>query len=135
MVLDGEGTFKSAITGIGTPMAICITGGANQFIYSSNSNEAESTENGEIYKVRTTGQVVGRFGSAGKLVKQFGMANSLDCRTGKQPVGGRSSELARAEGHSEVDRTPGLKTRPTCGGSAAGRKDLGRFSADLDLTP
>ena len=81
VVLDGEGTFKSAITGIGTPMAICITGGANQFIYSSNSNEAESTENGEIYKIRTTGQVVGRFGSTGKLVKQFGMANSLDCRT------------------------------------------------------
>jgi NHL repeat-containing protein len=80
-VFDGEGTFKSAITGIGTPMALCITGGANQFIYSSNSNEAESTENGEIYKIRTNGQVVGRFGAAGKLAKQFGMANSLDCRT------------------------------------------------------
>jgi hypothetical protein len=80
-VLDGEGTFKSQITGVGTPMALCITGGANQFIYSSNSNETESTDNGEIYKIRTNGQVVGRFGSAGKLAKQFGMANSLDCRT------------------------------------------------------
>ena len=80
-VFDGEGTFKSQITGIGTPMAICITGGATQYLYSSNSNEAESTDNGDIYKVRTTGQVVGRFGSAGKLAKQFGMANALDCRT------------------------------------------------------
>lgn len=80
-VFDGEGTFRSQITGIGSPMAICITGGATQYIYSSNSNDPESTENGEIYKVRLNGQVVGRFGSAGKLAKQFGMANAIDCRT------------------------------------------------------
>ncbi|OFW30109.1 MAG: hypothetical protein A3H97_24370 [Acidobacteria bacterium RIFCSPLOWO2_02_FULL_65_29] len=80
-VFDGEGTFKSQITGIGTPMAICISGGATQYLYSSNSNEAESMDNGEIYKVRLNGQVAGRFGSAGKLAKQFGMANAIDCRT------------------------------------------------------
>ncbi len=33
-----------------------------------------------IYKVGLNGQVVGRFGSAGKLPKQFGLANSIDCR-------------------------------------------------------
>jgi hypothetical protein len=80
-VFDGEGTFKSQITGIGTPQAICISGGSTQFLYSSNSNDPESMDNGEIYKLRLNGQVVGRFGKAGKLAKEFGMVNALDCRT------------------------------------------------------
>ena len=80
-VFDGEGTFKSQITGIGTPQAICVSGGATQFLYSSNSNDPESMEHGEIYKLNLTGQVVGRFGKAGKLPKEFGIVNALDCRT------------------------------------------------------
>jgi 6-bladed beta-propeller len=80
-VFDGEGTFKSQITGIGTPQALCISGGSTQYLFSSNSNDPESMENGEIYKVQLSGQVVGKFGRAGKMVKEFGMANSLDCRT------------------------------------------------------
>jgi hypothetical protein len=80
-VFDGEGTFKSQITGVGTPQAICISGGSTQYLFSSNSNEPESMEHGEIYKVKLTGDVVGKFGRAGKLPKEFGMANSLDCRT------------------------------------------------------
>ena len=37
-------------------------------------------EDAAIYKVQLDGQVVGKFGSAGKLPKQFGLANSIDCR-------------------------------------------------------
>jgi hypothetical protein len=80
-VFDGEGTFKSQITGLGTPQAICVSGGATPYLFSSNSNDPESMENGEIHKVRTNGQVVGKFGKAGKLPKQFGMVNAIDCRT------------------------------------------------------
>jgi len=80
-VFDGKGTFKSQITGIGTPQAICITGGANQVLFSSNSNDPESLDGGEIYKVSLSGQVLGKFGRAGHLVKEFGMTNALDCRT------------------------------------------------------
>jgi DNA-binding beta-propeller fold protein YncE len=80
-VFDGEGTFKSQIAGIGSPMAICISGGSTQYLYSSNSNDPESQNNGEIYKLRLNGQVVGKFGKAGKLLKEFGMANAIDCRT------------------------------------------------------
>ena len=80
-VFDGEGTFKSEIRNIGTPQAICITGGSTQYLFSSNSNGAESMDNGEIYKVQTSGQVVGKFGRAGRLAKEFGMTNALDCRT------------------------------------------------------
>jgi hypothetical protein len=38
-------------------------------------------EDAAIYKVQLDGKVVGNFGSAGKLPKQFGLANSLDCRS------------------------------------------------------
>ena len=80
-VFDGEGTFKSQITNVGTPQAICVSGGSTQYLFSSNSNDPESMDNGEIYKVQLTGQVVGKFGRAGKMPKEFGMVNSLDCRT------------------------------------------------------
>jgi DNA-binding beta-propeller fold protein YncE len=80
-VFDGEGTYKSQIIGIGTPQAICVSGGATQYLYSSNSNDPESMDNGEIYKVQLNGQIVGRFGKAGKLPKEFGIVNAIDCRT------------------------------------------------------
>jgi hypothetical protein len=80
-VFDGEGTFKSQIGNVGSPQAICISGGSTQFLYSSNSNDPESMDAGEIYKVRLDGQVVGKFGRAGKLPKEFGMVNAIDCRT------------------------------------------------------
>jgi hypothetical protein len=80
-VFDGEGTFKSQITGVGTPRAICVSGGPTQYLYSSNSNDSESMEHGEIYKVQVSGQIVGRFGKAGKLPREFGMVNAIDCRT------------------------------------------------------
>jgi hypothetical protein len=80
-VFDGEGTFKSQITNVGIPQAICVSGGSTQYLYTSDSNEPESMEHGEIYKVRLTGEVVGKFGRAGKMPKEFGMVNSLDCRT------------------------------------------------------
>ena len=80
-VFDGEGTFKTQITNIGTPQAICVSGGSTQFVYSSNSNDPESMEGGEIYKIQLNGQVVGKFGKAGKLAKEFGIVNAIDCRT------------------------------------------------------
>jgi DNA-binding beta-propeller fold protein YncE len=80
-VFDGKGTFKSQITGIGSPQAICITSGPTQYLYSSNSNDPESMDHGEIYKIGLDGKVVGKFGKAGKLAKEFGMTNSLDCRS------------------------------------------------------
>jgi 6-bladed beta-propeller len=80
-VFDGEGTFKSQISNIGTPQAICVSGGATQYLYTSNSNDAESLDHGEIYKVQLSGQVLGKFGKAGKLPKEFGMVNAIDCRT------------------------------------------------------
>jgi hypothetical protein len=36
-------------------------------------------EDAAIYKVTLDGKVVGKFGSAGRQLKQFGLANSIDC--------------------------------------------------------
>ena len=37
-------------------------------------------DNGEIYKLDLDGKVLGKFGTAGKLVKEFGTVNEIDCR-------------------------------------------------------
>jgi DNA-binding beta-propeller fold protein YncE len=80
-VFDGDGTFKTQFLNAGTPSAICITPGAHQYLYSSNSNPPEDIDvNGEIYKMELNGKMLGRFGRAGKLPKEFGTVNSIDCR-------------------------------------------------------
>ena len=81
-VFDNNGTFKTQITGVGTPMALCMTPGPNQVLYSSNSNPPEDFDNGgEIYKLKLDGTIVGKFGKAGKRPKEFGTVNSIDCRS------------------------------------------------------
>jgi NHL repeat-containing protein len=79
-VFDGEGTFKSQITSVGVPSAMCLTTGAHQYLYVSNSNDGESLDNGEIYKLELDGRIVGRFGRAGRTPKEFNMVNAIDCR-------------------------------------------------------
>ena len=87
-VFDPARAFKSEIKNVGTPQAICISGGPTQYLFSSNSNDSESMENGEIYKIQLNGTVAGRFGKAGKMPKEFGMVNALDCRTATSLVVG-----------------------------------------------
>jgi 6-bladed beta-propeller protein len=79
-VFDGEGTFKSEIGGVGTPQTICMTRGATQYLFVSHAGDDAGMDDAAIYKVKLDGTIVGRFGSAGKLPKQFGLANSIDCR-------------------------------------------------------
>ncbi|MBS1855188.1 MAG: 6-bladed beta-propeller [Acidobacteria bacterium] len=79
-VFDGDGNFRSQITGIGAPWAICISPGAHQFLYSSNSNDPGTLDGGEIYRMELDGKVLGSFGRAGHLPKEFGTVNSIDCR-------------------------------------------------------
>jgi hypothetical protein len=80
-VFDGEGNVKSQISNVGVPSALCVTPGAHQYLYSSNSNDPETLDGGEIYKLELDGRIVGRFGKAGKLPKEFGSVNSIDCRS------------------------------------------------------
>ena len=80
-VFDADGTFKSQFGGVGVPMALCITSGATQYLYVSHVGDQSGMDDATIYKVQLDGKVVGRFGSAGKLPKEFGVANSIDCRS------------------------------------------------------
>jgi len=80
-VFDVEGNFKTQYTNVGAPYAICITPGARQFLYTSNSNPSTGMDNGEIYKMTLDGKVLGKFGTAGKLLKEFGTVHEMDCRS------------------------------------------------------
>ncbi len=79
-VFDAEGMFKSEFGNVGTPLAMCITRGATQHLYVSHAGDDDGMDDAAIYKVQLDGKVVGKFGSAGKQPKEFGLANSLDCR-------------------------------------------------------
>lgn len=81
-VFDSDGNFKTQFDDLGFPAAICISPGAHQYLYSSNSNPPDDIDsNGEIYKVELSGHVVGKFGRAGKLPKEFGTVNAINCRS------------------------------------------------------
>jgi DNA-binding beta-propeller fold protein YncE len=80
-VFDNDGNFKTAFTNLGNAQALCITKGASPFLYVSNSNNpADIDHDGEIYKMRLDGTITGKFGRAGKLPKEFGTVNAIDCR-------------------------------------------------------
>jgi hypothetical protein len=79
-VFDNNGTFKSQFSNVGAPAAICISPGQHQYLFSSNSNDTGNMDNGEIYKMDLDGKILGRFGRAGKLMKEFGSVNEIDCR-------------------------------------------------------
>jgi hypothetical protein len=90
-VFDGEGTFKSEITNIGTPQAICVSRGATQYIYSAHSGDPDGMVDAAIYKIGLDGKVIGKLGSAGKLPKQLGLVNSIDCRNDNELLVGEMS--------------------------------------------
>jgi DNA-binding beta-propeller fold protein YncE len=81
-VFDSNGTFKTQITNVGSPQALCITPGPNQVLYSSNSNPPNDIDvAGEIYKLKLDGTVIGKFGNAGRTAKEFNFVNAIDCRS------------------------------------------------------
>ena len=80
-VFDGDGKFKSEFGGVGTPLTMCMTRGATQYLYISHAGDEDGMEDAAIYKTTLDGKVVGKFGAAGKQMKEFGLANSIDCRS------------------------------------------------------
>jgi DNA-binding beta-propeller fold protein YncE len=83
-VFDNDGTVKAQISNIGVPTAICISGGTHPYLFSSHTGDAYGMDDAAIYKLELDGRIVGRFGSAGKTIKQLGLVNSIDCRTENQ---------------------------------------------------
>jgi DNA-binding beta-propeller fold protein YncE len=80
-VFDNDGNFKTAFSNVEGAGALCITKGASPFLYVSNTNPQNDIDrDGEIYKMQLDGTVVGKFGKAGKLPKEFGTTAAIDCR-------------------------------------------------------
>jgi hypothetical protein len=85
-VLDNDLNFKTMYENVGAPWAICITPGPHQYLYSSNSYPDNNNSNafnvtGEVYKMELDGTVLGKFGKAGKQLKEFSTIHAMDCRS------------------------------------------------------
>src|SRR2546425_2063053 len=79
-IFDNAGTFKTQMSNVGVPTALCITRGPHQYLYASHSGDPNGMDDAAIYKLELDGRIVGKFGSAGKQLKEFGLVNSIDCR-------------------------------------------------------
>ena len=79
-VFDANGTYIKHFFNVGTPTAICITPGPRQYLYVAHTGDPDGMEDAAIFKVDLDGRVVGKFGQAGKQVKEFGLVNAIDCR-------------------------------------------------------
>ena len=85
VVLDTDLNWKADYENVGAPWGLCISAGEHQIIYSTNSvstsiDSRQTPTRGEIYKLELDGTVLGRFGKAGKALKEFASAHHLDCR-------------------------------------------------------
>src|SRR5262245_36900979 len=79
-VFDTDGTFKTEFHDVGTPTAICLTTSARPVLYVAHTGDPDGMEDAAIYKIDLDGKVLGKFGRAGKELKQFGLVNAIDCR-------------------------------------------------------
>jgi sugar lactone lactonase YvrE len=90
-VFDNDGNFKTAYINVGSPWTVCITPGQHQYLYSSNSTGTTDMENGEIYKMELDGRIIGKFGTGGKMLKQFMAVHELSCREDNVVLAGEIS--------------------------------------------
>jgi hypothetical protein len=90
-VFDGNGTFKTQFLNVGTPTALCMTTGPRQYLYVAHTGDPDGMEDAAIYKITLDGALVGKFGRAGKELKQLGLVNSIDCRNENELLVGELS--------------------------------------------
>ena len=84
-VFDNDLNFKAIYDNVGNPWAMCISPGPHQYLFVSNSIPDNGLAQyrgitGEIYKMELDGTIVGKFGKAGKKLKEFSTVHEIDCR-------------------------------------------------------
>jgi hypothetical protein len=90
VVLTNDLKLKTMYTNVGNPWAVCVSPGAHQYLYASNSNPDSNTPasswdiTGEIYKMELDGTIIGKFGKAGKALGEFSTVHEIDCRNPDQ---------------------------------------------------
>ena len=80
-VFDGEGTFKTQFVNVGCAGGHLHHAGTAAVPLRIQLEPSDSMDNGEIYKMTLDGKIVGKFGTAGKLLKEFGTVHEMDCRS------------------------------------------------------
>jgi hypothetical protein len=84
-VWDNDLNYKAIYDTVGNPWAVCISPGPHQYLFVSNSvpdngDSRAAAQTGEIYKMELDGTIIGRFGKAGKALKEFSTVHEIDCR-------------------------------------------------------
>ena len=84
-VWDNDLNFKTMYDQVGSPWAVCVSPGPHQYLYVSNSvpdngDSRAAAQTGEIYKMELDGTIIGKFGRAGKALKEFSTVHEIDCR-------------------------------------------------------
>jgi NHL repeat len=84
-VWDNDLNFKAIYDTVGSPWAVCVSPGPHQYLFVSNSipdngDSRLAAQTGEIYKMELDGTIVGKFGKAGKALKEFSTVHEIDCR-------------------------------------------------------
>jgi len=85
-VWDNDLNPKAIYDTVGSPWAVCVSPGPHQYLFVSNSvpdngDSRLAAQTGEIYKMELDGTIVGKFGRAGKALKEFSTVHEIDCRT------------------------------------------------------
>ena len=82
VVFDNDLNYKTVFDHVGAPWSLCVSPAG--YLYTSNSNpDSQNTPlhevSGQVFKMRTDGTVLGKFGVPGKEQGQFGTVHGLDC--------------------------------------------------------
>lgn len=88
-VWDNDLKPKAIYDNVGNPWAVCVSPGPHQYLFVSNSvpdngDSRAAAQTGEIYKMELDGTIVGKFGKAGKALKEFSTVHEIDCRNPDQ---------------------------------------------------
>ena len=83
-VFDNDLNFKAIYDNVGSPWAVCISPGPHQYLFVSDSLPDNGLAQYRDITGRSTrwidGRIIGKFGKAGKQLKEFSTVHEIDCR-------------------------------------------------------
>ncbi len=90
-VWDNDLNVKAIYDNVGSPWTVCVSPGPHQYLFVSNSwpdngDSRTAATTGEIYKMELDGTILGKFGKAGKALKEFSTVHGIDCRNPDQLI-------------------------------------------------
>jgi sugar lactone lactonase YvrE len=85
VVLDNNLTWQKTYDDVGAPWGLCMSQSTPQIMHSTassgtNMETGNAALTGEVYRMQPDGKILGRFGKAGKALKEFASTHTMDCR-------------------------------------------------------